>query len=147
MNTEHLLAVADAIEHASIPDLGFNMCDFLAAADQQHPDHSGRACGTVACIGGWAYSLAKHATPPAYVERYSPAAQDVFDTARDFLALTEESAERLFFVEGLKSDGYGADDEDLERITPAQAVAVLRHAAATGEIDWARVLEPTETAS
>lgn len=139
MNTERLSAVADAIERGSpaTSNLGFNMRDFAAHVDAQHKDYTGRAptCGTVACIAGWAASLAAQ-SPVTPQNRYSSGATGIFNTARNYLGLTEEEADSLFYV--IEMGGY-ADDAILTQITSAQAVAVLRHAAATGTIDWARV--------
>lgn len=139
MNTERLSAVADAIERGSpaTPNLGFNMRDFAAPVDAQHKDHTGRAptCGTVACIAGWTASLATQ-SPVKPQDRHSIGAENIFRTAKDHLNLTKEEADSLFYV--IEMGGY-ADDAILTQITSAQAVAVLRHAAATGTIDWARV--------
>jgi len=57
MNRENILRVADAIEQHSIPDLGFNMNQMLGEAAPHNPDQTGRSCGTVACIAGWAAYL------------------------------------------------------------------------------------------
>jgi hypothetical protein len=74
-------------------------------------------CGTTACIGGWAkrmYSL-----------------ETTYDVG-PCLALEPLQAEALFYPgQALMSDGRPAFDAK-----PADAVRVLDHYLATGEIDW-----------
>ena len=65
MNRENILKVAEAIETAARDrkglrgKIGFNMCAYATEAydeeDRQVVDHVD-ACGTVACIAGWAYA-------------------------------------------------------------------------------------------
>jgi hypothetical protein len=117
VNKDNILAVADAIEKHSIPDLGFNMA---LLNGEGSADLSGHECGTVACIAGWTCAVAKIAPS--------------FEGAREFLGLERKQSSvsdyhngNLFFPD-LKSDHWDA--------TPSQAVAVLRHLAETGIVDW-----------
>ena len=128
MNRENILKVADAIEQHSIPDLGFNM-DWLETEriyrlsghrEIVRKDNTGRDCGTIACIAGWACRLAG---VPAN-----------FGSARKFLGIPENLRDPLFYAHG------SAVQDRLEDIQPQTAVAVLRHLAETGEVDWNRAL-------
>jgi len=146
MNRENILAVADAIEKHSIPDLGFNMGWLISASDGRSykADRSGKGCGTVACIAGHAYAL-QHG-----VMRL-PAEQHHFDQQADWLGLSKSEARELFFAGSVceiqrAADGGWVDAKaELTTITPSQAVSVLRHLAETGEVDWDRALaEPSK---
>lgn len=134
MNRENILAVADAIEKHSIPDLGFNMAAFYDTADEIGPDMSGHRCGTTACIAGWAVAVRDGGLPP--LGSVNEAIIDYVASAVSFL--------------GLGPDKYGDIPRDLmlitdPAITPSQAVSVLRHLAETGEVDWNRALaEPSK---
>lgn len=130
MNVENILKVADAIEQHSIPNLGFNMALWYAPAGRNYPDNSGRNCGTVACIAGWAYSVARGLSLAA--TNVDTAAYDAGVKAKQFLGLTEEEASRLFMPH---IDG---EDHDVGRcgVKPERAIAVLRHLAKTRKIDW-----------
>lgn len=123
MNTENIIKVADAIEQHSIPDLGFNMRALIDEADSINvPNHFEEPCGTVACIAGWAYVLAGGS-----VKTRDPV--KVWETATDWIGFETGGEARDLF----------APHEHLgrfTRLTPTQAVAVLRHLAATGEVDW-----------
>jgi len=124
VNVENILKVADAIEKHSIPDLGFNMSYAFDAVGPED-DRSGHSCGTVACIGGWTnVVLAKSGNLP-------------IAAAQRRLELTDRQADALFYPLG-----YWRVDNDY---TPSQAVAVLRHLAATGEVDW--TIQPSPEAA
>lgn len=128
MNIENILKVADAIEKHEVPGLGFNMGEVVCEADGFNPDFSGAGCGTVACIAGWAIALESGA------EDGDQALNTYMDTgagiasAADWLGLPFSKSDRLFFARGA--------DASLRDIKPEQAVAVLRHLAATGKVDW-----------
>ena len=128
MNRENILAVADAIEKHSIPDLGFNMAGFHAEGWEDLSQHN---CGTTACIGGYATILlnggGEYRTIPD-------------GKIADWLGVPIETAEALFYATGVD---YGP--QWFEKVTPSQAVSVLRHLAETGEVDWDRALaEPSK---
>jgi hypothetical protein len=137
MNRENILAVADAIEKHSIPDLGFNMAALIDQTSENYPDVSGHNCGTVACIAGWATFIAKGMIPGE--QQWSAS---VLAPGRLFLDITQEQASRLFSPAGEYDDE--AKYAIYAGITPSQAVSVLRHLAETGEVDWNRALSPTE---
>lgn len=120
MNKENVLAVADAIEKHSIPDLGFNMG---ALIETGYTDMYGTDCKTVACIAGWALCLKNNlpATPVAF---------SIMTEAGDWLDLT--TAQQYLLFCSPTPEKYVEFGEK----TPAQAVAVLRHLAETGEVDW-----------
>lgn len=107
MNKDNVLTVADGIDNSAVPDLGFNMNWWeIESDDNSARDMSGHNCGTIACIGGW-------------TERLFPGVE-----ASETLGLTGSQARALFYPDG----HFDA--------TPDKAVAVLRHLAETGEVDW-----------
>lgn len=125
MNAEAILRVADAIEKGSVPDLGFNMNTFRSRAfpldEDPVYDKSGRGCGTVACIGGWTCEV-------LLGERGS------MKRAANLLGIRYDQEDELFYATNYPGgDGIVGP---LRQITQAQAVAVLRRLAATGEVDW-----------
>jgi len=130
MNRENILAVADAIEKHSIPDLGFNMGNYVTTAGSSVTDNSGYGCGTVACIAGWCKAVRDGKAPqPVWVDDFN------WEKQASWLGLSVGEGERLFIY----YPGHGND------IQPSQAVSVLRHLAETGEVDWDRALaEPSK---
>lgn len=126
MNVENILKVADAIEQHSIPDLGFNMSGYIARRGVR--DQSGHNCQTTACIAGYAAVLSG-AVKPDEVDA------DAHEPGAAFLGLAGEAADSLFFARNHPQ--YRSRGSRLwERITAPEAIAVLRHLAATGEVDW-----------
>jgi hypothetical protein len=127
VNRENVLKVADAIERHSIKNLGFNMGYFMFDADPTSSwarDNSGHSCGTIACIAGWTRCVR---TGRRFAR--TGAGPDEFPWQReaDWLGLDTEAGYTLFLTD---------DELPLEEITSAEAVAVLRHLADTGEVDW-----------
>lgn len=120
MNVENILKVAAAIEDAAKPGakpkVGFNMGVWHDTGDA---DQTGHNCGTVCCIGGWTNFL--FADDPMQVG---------MQEAMKSLGLGPLPADDLFCPP--RSQYAGSWDS----ITPAHAVAVLRHLAATGKVDW-----------
>ena len=129
MNVENILKVADAIEQHSIPDLGFNMSHWFDKATPDVPDLSGHECGTIACIAGWASRVSGD---------QSENPDHTYEVAADFLGLGALTANNLF----MPTNGF-VSLHQWNSITPAHAVAVLRHLAETGEVDW--YIAPTLT--
>lgn len=117
MNKDNVLKVADAIENHSIPDLGFNMGGYILPADAETPDLSGHNCGTIGCIAGWAASVAKG----SIIDDDASG-----DKAGKFLGLSGFQRMELFVPSGWLDNN----------VTSSKAVAVLRHLAETGEVDW-----------
>lgn len=137
VNKANVLRVADAIENAKLAkrDIGFNMAYVAERRGVYVSDKTGHNCGTVACIAGYSYAI-KHPRKSAAgiiaLEDRRVALEDdtIIVEAREFLGLPREDANALFFP----------DDENpdlrLDSLTVEQAVAVLRHLAETGEVDW-----------
>ncbi len=123
MNVENILKVADAIEAACAPDakpeIGFNMDGGPFHPIDGVPDLSGHNCNTVCCIAGWGRAVLG-------VDAWYDAKPD---KASDY--------DKLICPPGY-TDHY--------RYKPAHAVAVLRHLAATGEVDWTVGAPQTEEA-
>lgn len=108
MNTERILALADAIE-AGRDDLGFNMRYYFAKDTAQ--DKSGHSCGTTACIAGWAKFLESGSADWASRE-----------SAAKWLDLDFVTSYKL------TQEGFNADNK--------QAARTLRHLAKTGFVNW-----------
>jgi hypothetical protein len=126
MNKDRILAVADAIEKHSIPDLGFNMQYFVAASRPWTPDRSGAKCGTVACIAGWTRAVRNGAIP-----KHAATIHDFrYHHEAQWLGIDAKDARALFLPEDLPGG------PNYDSITPAHAVAVLRHLAEIGKVDW-----------
>jgi hypothetical protein len=135
MRKQSLLDVADAIEAGAVADLGFNMA--LCVSDEL-PDRSGRGCGTVGCVAGWAVTVldsdGKRHTTPLSASALSVAYNSVvWQRGRDRLGLTEEQADWLFLGRWHKSSR--TDGVKIGLITPAEAVAELRRLAAQEATD------------
>ena len=94
---------------------------------------NGSECGTVACIGGWAWLLARAKPLPAH-----PSAYDPCDLARaaEFVRATDCTSgyvdielHRLFYP----------PTESWLWITTSHAVQAIDNYLATGNADWARI--------
>ena len=128
MNREMILRVADAIEAAdkaeTTPVMGFNMNYVREISASSEEDMTGHGCGTVSCIAGWTlaidsdFKIDKKITPDDPLWK---------GAAAHLLGLDKEAAHNLFMAVGAA---------DIEEVTPAEAIAVLRHLAETGEVDW-----------
>lgn len=127
MNKANILRVADAIEKGELVKrgIGFNMEEFISGAGIQSdpPTDHFRKCSTVACIAGWAYSISH----PRRNIRSLAGTTTISEGAAHWLGLDDDTAMDLF----VPTEIY-----DFATITPAHAVAVLRHLAETGEVDW-----------
>jgi len=124
MNVENILKVADAIEQHRIAGLGFHM-NYLVSSTRGAliEDKLGiKDCGTVMCIAGWASAISGRKDNPAFYH------------ARDFLGIDPKTSRHLFYAANHPDSEVG--EGPLDDITATQAVAVLRHLAATGEVDW-----------
>lgn len=122
MNKDRLRRVADAIEKAELASkgIGFNMFRYISrAGDGLSIDQTGRDCGTVACIAGWAAIL----NDPTNIRESSIL---VPGRAQEWLELSDDEAEMLF----VRAENV----LPLTSVSTAHAVTVLRHAADTGEI-------------
>lgn len=127
MNTENILAVADAIENNTIDHLDFNMRYITA------PAKSG--CGSVACIAGYTLAV-KNGVFQAVAEDDHAAYGKIAAEARAWLGLSDWTAEELFFPDSWKFNWGFIDKYDLEKIPKDQAVRTLRHLAASGGVNW-----------
>lgn len=139
MNKRNILKVAKAIEDAAKKqeglrgEIGFNMN--VVAAHDGHGDHVD-TCGTVACIAGWAYAIRYPSVTAARLVKVADGAaflglhmeHRVPSIAARFLGLSDDEALALFAPDSLLIS--------YRDITPAHAVAVLRHLAKTGKVDW-----------
>ena len=144
MNIERIDQVISSIkgEIEQTKTLGFNMDYFISQSNEQYClDRSNRGCGTVACIAGHAYALKHQEMPIAIVS-------DVYDKspgeywsipaiAREWLELDENTANDLFYAR-LHDESSG--HIFLGEVEPAEAIQVLEHLKATGEVDWSIIL-------
>ena len=121
MNRKNILKVANAIESACRPDakpeIGFNMGVWKASGRK---DYTGHDCGTVACIAGWTEHLFPKTCPPIS------------------LGIDIHQFEALSMPPGWRTS---------RSYTPQHAVAVLRHLAETGRVDWSIAAPQTGDAS
>jgi hypothetical protein len=130
MNVGNILLVADAIERASVPGLGFNMGGFVGRVTDTFPDLSGRSCGTAACIAGWTVAVHRNGAIP---EQNQPDI-DYETDAGVFLGLRDTDTEALFFPAGFTNDIH----------TPEMAIRCLRNLAITGKVDWELAMKGDE---
>ena len=120
MNKENILRVANAIEKGELVKrgIGFNMalwCKHRVGWFSDIPDMTGHDCGTVACIGATAGIIfGLEDDEPRLLKK---------------LGLRSDQRDKLF-LPAIDEVGPWCD------ITTARAVAVLRHLAETGEVDW-----------
>lgn len=127
VNVENINRVADAIETGELVKrgIGFNMISLALKSNTTDVDHF-HACNTVACIAGWAYAISHPKISPGRLAGAALGAETIQRGAASFLGIGRDVAIWLFFP--IAYDWGG--------ITPAHAVAVLRHLARTGEVDW-----------
>jgi len=136
MNTENILAVADAIEHHTIPWLGFNMIGYKAYG----VDMTGHNCSTTACIAGWvnAIRFKLQETQPlisGWCEH--DGAANWLGLPRHVLGEGDSLSDQLFYARNHPDYRTGDVQEACWSTIPAdQAVRTLRHLAATGTVDW-----------
>lgn len=135
MNIGNILKVADAIENASVPGLGFNMnCGIETTDDNWRgtvEDLTGRGCGTVACVAGWTAIVCGTTSVKSRMWW-----ENIAVHARRKLGLTSDQGSELF-----EPNGY----EDMG-ITPEHAVRCLRNLAITGKVDWKAAMKGDEPA-
>lgn len=132
---ERLLAVADAIEHEALvkKNIGFNMSQWYYSSDSERPsrrDKTGHECGTIACIAGWTALMEDGPDRTNMAGWETNIDNGIPARARVVLGISRDDARHLFTPE---DNGYGGGYSE---ITPAHAVAVIRHYAETGTIRW-----------
>lgn len=141
MNKKRMQALIDTLEGKELTThvgtrLGFNMMHWVGDVDPDPDeddeaatvDHTnGHACGTVACIAGWAAAMARIQSPPNAMRRYPIDSVE----AQAWLELGDEEAELLFTPFHTV--------ENWDSVTVEDAVDVLSHLLKTGCVDWGRV--------
>lgn len=130
MNIKHIDRVIASIkgEVKRTEDLGLNMDAFIADKGPSFEDHSGRDCGTTACIAGHAYVLAHGSRKPNTAARNCPGSSVIIPEARKYLDLDDHNARDLFY-------GVGAG-KSLRNITAEEVIITLEILKETGEVDW-----------
>lgn len=142
MNITAIHTLAETLENLP-PEkkVGFNMGTYhhdLASDFGPMETNVGHQCGTVACIAGWASMfLREDGTGLLQRPRREIDIPAFDDLGAHLLGLDENQANSLF-----EPMNYEFENADIDwgQITPAQAAKVLRHLAATGEVDWSIVL-------
>lgn len=129
MNIGNILKVADAIEQASVPDLGFNMGTWIGHSE----DKSERSCGTTACIAGWSAIVDKGSI-------HNVGNDEIVDIAQKFLGMSGNKADELFLYVPYMNPLFAFRDT----VGPIEAVRCLRNLAITGEVDWEAAMKPNE---
>jgi hypothetical protein len=135
LNKKRLLQLADVLEAHSIPDVGFNMWTFyieLDKAERGLRDYSNHKCGTVACIAGHTLLLFEENGRRILEERSF--VDDISQKAAEILGLRPWQTSELFYQTSIPTRG------GRQPITPQHAARVIRHLAATGEVDWEKAL-------
>lgn len=100
-----------------------NLIEKLPFTDEDAKDgfsmtNYNHSCGTPSCIAGWAAWEANN--------RHSVRNGEVSSLALEHLEISQDIGEELFYPHGYSYN----------RQSPQKAAAVLRHLAATGEVDW-----------
>lgn len=145
-NVENILALADFID--KLPPDNFDMGQWLMIEGQPTPFNKREKCtpielqktidcGTAACIAGWGALLF------GYNSDY-PRILSLSDFVAQKLGIQKgENDFHLFVPDQIKPRDDREDDEVLDpyTATPTQAAHVLRHLAATGEINWYKMKE------
>jgi hypothetical protein len=111
---EHLMFLANFLD--TLPAKQFDLADWTREAE----------CGTVACIDGWACVL---------FQGKSWDETNIREDAerRALLGLRDIHQAHQLFIPGQLLAGIG---RLAGSISPSEAARVLRHLAATGEVDW-----------
>lgn len=125
VNGPAILKVADEMERQK--DIGFSMKSTF----------SGAACGTAACVAGWAFLILK---PEIKAKDFYTTYQNYRNLVGDrfvpfasrLLGISEDKAWDLFYAKNhLHADWHHMGEE-----YRPQAIKVLRHLAYTGEVRW-----------
>lgn len=129
MNKARLMDLANIIEKEELDKFKFNMRHGAISDSSIDP-----FCGTVGCIAGAAIAAAygnkiarKWASNSTNRLHEMPRPTGFFIEARRILGLTDEERIELFTPRGYADTDY---------YSLPRSVAVLRHAAATGRIEW-----------
>lgn len=136
MNIKHINRVIASIkgEVKRTEDLGLNMNAFITDKGPSLRDHSGRNCGTTACIAGHAYVLAHGSRKPNTAARNRPSSNIIIPEARKYLDLDNHTTHNLFY-------GVGAG-KSLRNITAEEVIITLEILKETGEVDWSHTHHP-----
>lgn len=135
MNKEKLLNTYNAIKNSNIESLKFNMRRYFT----EGRDPVINACGTAACIAGWAVAVEDGVqrlkeisyTNDAYYEgnREGETPISVRQRATEIFEIDHEEADALF-------EPYCGSVYILNKITKKHALATLKRFIDTGVIDW-----------
>lgn len=136
VNVHNVDRVIAAIRGEFREDVGFNMNFWTDNIDNVEEDHSGRNCGTVACIGGWCNIIENTD------KGWDAFGDDDGLRAADFLGLDYPTAHQLFYPVERSEDGTSWTIYDYEKITVEHAVEVLELLKETGKVCWDEVLGP-----
>lgn len=128
MNIANILKLADFLDMASPePEFNNHLGEYVYTFANGEGysmgiwDSEGRTCNTVGCIGGWAAAFAKEDGDYSLSRR---------SAAQNWLGITLIQDTALFTPMGWHSP------EHAKEYTPQRAARVLRHLAATGNVDW-----------
>jgi hypothetical protein len=111
--------VADVIE--ALDPARFNMRFWWQGTDgdaTSSPQDILHACGTAACIGGWAGAI--------FYPDDTESASDMWAIGEELFGLDYDDTNNLFMPLGFTHEPF----------TQAHAVQTLRHLARTGEVNW-----------
>ena len=128
MNKQNVQILIDHLKTQT--HCGFNMGVYVTHPHEPLHDHSPNHCGTTACLAGHIYHIVHNMDLTD--EDTMGLESEMFNVGKHFLDLSGYQAGNLFL--GLNSP------TDLEDITLEQAIKVLEHLKATGEVDWSIVI-------
>lgn len=136
MNIANILKLAEVLEredtqkHFDLNNWAFNNYRFESFALVPYNEETLHKCGTVACIAGWGKAV------------FEPTTQDSpYEVGIRALDLDALQANELFTPVSDEWDVEVPEDCYVYDATARGAAKVLRHLAATGEVDWSKAFD------
>ena len=105
--------------------VGFSMNTYCSDPEALVVDMTGQGCGTVACVAGHAYLLAKQ---NGTAKAKATDCDEIEDVAAAFLGIEGDDAAHLFYDLPVEID--------LQKVTPEMAIKTLTRLAETGQVEW-----------
>lgn len=128
VNSAHIALVIQSIKGEIAEGserVGFSMNTYCSDPEALVVDMTGDDCGTVACVAGHAYLLAKQFN---ITEAKGADCDEIEDVAAAFLGIEGDDAAHLFYDLPVEID--------LQQVTPEMAIETLTRLAETGLVEW-----------